>query len=426
MDIRRDPAPRAAVHSAKNSGCRAFLEYDEEGEPTHEALLLFEIGQNWWVIYTPDGDMYEEQLAVPPLRSLRIGDGRLLPAGLGVHHHRPVYKFTGPNTPVGAEFRRLLAEAETYGRDIRGALLGVLAVAAPPVGCMTADEISARRWFVVDGCSALGQWSEVGSRMISSGFAFADRAVYKNDDGEAVVLIGFLVAEAEVRLAALRASGVVTPRLEEQRLANRVAELEAIVESRNLANGSGSEDARTLAVKRGANGTRFRTWREAVDDFRVAVFSESDWLLEGPRTATWYATELGKTGMGPLARHFAWKQECRLNDDDHLNTSHETLSELFEYMGTIDQCDVPNLVAGEALARNLQFIEHEVQKKLDAKRVGAVDSEWFLGRPRRTANCLIAPELIDFVAAKSSKKYAIVKEQRKAEEERKLLRGGKT
>ena len=97
------------------------------------------------------------------------------------------------------------------------------------------------------------------------------------------------------------------------------------------------------------------------------------------------------------------------------------MSEVIELLGCVDQLDLGNLAGAEAIARHLQYHEHEVKKKQDAKR-SYDQSEHFLGRPKRTGGALIAPELLQWVADKASKDSAILKEQRKAAEERALLR----
>ena len=96
---------------------------------------------------------------------------------------------------------------------------------------------------------------------------------------------------------------------------------------------------------------------------------------------------------------------------------HETVSEIIELLGTADQLDLPNLTGVESGCRVLQFVEHEVQKKQDAKRAHD-SSEYFLARPRRAGHALICPELAEWAASRASRQNAIAKEMRKAAEER--------
>ena len=187
----------------------------------------------------------------------------------------------------------------------------------------------------------------------------------------------------------------------------------------NTTGPAGSEDARTLAVKRNSSGERFRDLRSVAEDGSPSQFP--DWALQGPRTAHWLIREMAKTGMGPVARHSTWAHENRLNDDDKVRAHHSMLSELLELFCCHDQLDPTNLMGMEALARHLQYTEHEVMRKADAKK--PYDNQmYYLGREKRTGGALVSPELTKWVADQAQRDSAILKEQRKAAEERALQR----
>ena len=76
------------------------------------------------------------------------------------------------------------------------------------------------------------------------------------------------------------------------------------------------------------------------------------------------------------------------------------------------------------MVRQLQFIEHEVKRKSEARKTHD-GSEFFLGRHRRTGGAIISPELLEWVAAKTARESSILKEQRKIADERKLQRPAK-
>ena len=95
--------------------------------------------------------------------------------------------------------------------------------------------------------------------------------------------------------------------------------------------------------------------------------------------------------------------------------------ETTELACTYDQVDISNLASMEALARHMQFIEHNVKKKKDT--VKDFDSQdYYLGRQRRTGGAIISPELLKWVAESAARDSAILKEERKAAEERALAR----
>ena len=110
-----------------------------------------------------------------------------------------------------------------------------------------------------------------------------------------------------------------------------------------------------------------------------------------------------------------------MKDDDHLCQLHEVLSEVVELLACVDQVDPGNLCGMEAAARHLQFVEYEVKKKADTKKSDS-NAEFFLGRSKRTGGALISPELLKWVSDKAAQESAVLKEQRKAAEERALAR----
>ena len=103
-----------------------------------------------------------------------------------------------------------------------------------------------------------------------------------------------------------------------------------------------------------------------------------------------------------------------------MNVLHENL-EIVELLGCVDQVDISNLAGVEATVRHLQYVEHEVKKKHDA-RTQADGSDYFSGRGRRAGGAIISPELLKWVAEKAARDASVAKEIRKAGEERSLAR----
>ena len=94
----------------------------------HERLLLERVGGVVWIVCTPDGDVYEEELAVPPLDGLRtLGPNREPPVGvppglLYVTHpwwtHEELARLVGEGQRLALESRQLRG-AEPDGRGRR-------------------------------------------------------------------------------------------------------------------------------------------------------------------------------------------------------------------------------------------------------------------------------------------------------------------
>jgi hypothetical protein len=116
-------------------------------------------------------------------------------------------------------------------------------------------------------------------------------------------------------------------------------------------------------------------------------------------------TEVSRTWMGPVARHHAWRHENRMYDDDHHAVLHELLCEILR------------------LAKLGRGGVGEVKKNIEAKKAPD-NSEFFLGRSRRTGWAVISKDLLKWVSEKATRDSAILKKQRKAAEERALLKGG--
>ena len=80
-------------------GSRVFVDYGVDAEPTHKCKPLLKchgsgVHANDYIVLTPGGDVYAEQLACPPFRSILLGDGRVLPPGLCTFSWRPVHIFS--------------------------------------------------------------------------------------------------------------------------------------------------------------------------------------------------------------------------------------------------------------------------------------------------------------------------------------------
>ncbi|CAE8641626.1 unnamed protein product, partial [Polarella glacialis] len=142
-----------------------------------------------------------------------------------------------------------------------------------------------------------------------------------------------------------------------------------------------------------------------------------DWPLEGPRTMSYWCKELAKVNLDPVARHGTWRHDNTIRDDEKMGMQHEILSDILEQALCVDQLDVSNCASFECLVRHLQLIESDVKKKVESKSPFAMN-EYFLGRNRRTGGAIISPALIKWVADKAAQDSSILKEQRKAAEER--------
>ena len=202
-----------------------------------------------------------------------------------------------------------------------------------------------------------------------------------------------------------------------------------------------SRDARILAVSGNDQGRRVRMWRDVVSELSVSPFV--DWPISGPRTTEWCLRFINRRGGGPLDHHFWWKQTHSLGRHDYGVDIHENGMRAIERAGCYDGLDLCNLACVEVMMRQLQLVEYVyAQDALAAPSTdaggkagrkgrgrgrsrGALldESAVFLSAHRDDGEMMVCPELLSFVSAEVSKDASVMKEVRKAREERKLLRG---
>jgi hypothetical protein len=402
-----------------------FVDYGVAEEPWHERLLLKRLADTLdFVILTPDLDMYVETISAPPLDAIRIcGPERALPVGLGARNGQPVHRFS--EVPSAAALKKLLAEATTLATMTMLSDAGRYGVAPSPVKPIPSSSIHlpivsprkkalGKKWVClsVDGGAALG--SEVEDSLVALHGVISGNLALVSHPTEPPFLVKLIDdADVDKELDAWKASWKAV-------LTNSPAsDGGATPREPPPAPSPPVDDARTLAIERNTNHERYRSLLSAVNAYEQNDFV--DWPLDGPRTALWLAKELSKTGMNPIGRHSHWRHETNIKDDERSGSIHELLSEVLELMITYDQLDLSNLASAETLCRHMQLIEFETKKKNDARK-GADSSEYYLGRSRRTGGNLLSPELQKHIADKASRDTSILKEQRKAAEERALTR----
>ncbi len=116
------------------------------------------------------------------------------------------------------------------------------------------------------------------------------------------------------------------------------------------AGGSGAavDDARTLAIRVVDDGVRFKDLREGT------IFCQSndvdDWLVRGPRTASWWARAVSQTANTLMAHHEKFIHHFRLGVGDPAALQHESYSRIMETMLCYDQLDISNLASAELVA----------------------------------------------------------------------------
>ena len=202
-------------------------------------------------------------------------------------------------------------------------------------------------------------------------------------------------------------------------------------------------DARLLGII-SLNGVRSRRpWREVVASLSEVPFP--DWGVEGPRTTLWCCRWIDRRGGGPLDHHRFFVMIHRLNKDSWGVTMHEFGLKALETLGSYDSLDLPNVAGIEALMREVQVVEYAYAKHdsfsgssaegADAAggknkkgrgrgRGGAAGAFGYLDEftafrgQRETGDAMVCPTLVEWVGKQVERDANILKQVRKAREER--------
>eukprot|EP00973_Karenia_brevis_P021666 2980261-Karenia_brevis.AAC.2 len=125
----------------------------------------------------------------------------------------------------------------------------------------------------------------------------------------------------------------------------------------------------------------------------------------------------------PLAHHQKWRSDCKLPLGDGGVIQHEAWCRVLYTLLTYDQVDIHNLAGAELVARQIQLLEHKYSDRMPGASDSAdSNSLLFAGSLGTRGNVCVSPLLSEWIAEESRKEAAVLKEQRKAHEERALAR----
>ena len=178
-------------------------------------------------------------------------------------------------------------------------------------------------------------------------------------------------------------------------------------------------DARVLPVRYDKNDSRFREFRDSVD--MCAEHEFSDWPVPGPKTAEWCLRFMVNRAGTPLGWHALWRSNGRLQESEHLVQQHLSYCEVLEASATYDQLNIPALAGLELVCRQIQICEDKLSHRFDDTTADAPSQDYFLmsGSTSKQQLC-VCPTLMTYITGETAKRNAILKERRKAREERVL------
>ncbi|CAK0909748.1 unnamed protein product [Prorocentrum cordatum] len=395
----------------------------------HERLLLCRVRGTTWVIVTPDGDVYPEDIRA--LGGTPCLQGSVPPA---IPANALLYRFP----PLGqlytaAEWRQVfddgIATARWRGRGWASTttllmlsrvlcVIGWVNMAGPPGRACRLDR---RQLEPAPGGPAPGmQWIAVandgqpGAPSIGSDWSV---------DATASVMGKFALVKLGTATLVLESIAVGNKK---NVLVSRMGELEQAVDRASgpglpgaglgpQANGDGpaaavplkSADAGVLPVLCDQTGQRLRAYTNAVGLLEEPRFE--DFPVVGPRTTLWLCKFIRDQGSVPRTRTEKWMRDAHVPDNDRVKHEHGSLMEILETALTYDQLDVSALASFEILSRRIQLLEEACASNPKAPRFEG--SEHFQGLGRKVA--AVAPLLTSRVALQLQGEAAIQKERRK-------------
>ena len=121
-----------------------------------------------------------------------------------------------------------------------------------------------------------------------------------------------------------------------------------------------------------------------------------------------------------MAWHQKWLTLSRLNNNDATVVAHEAWCKALEIMITYDQLSAGALASAEFIGRQIQILEDKHRDK-GTNADTQIETSLFAGARHRSGLC-ISPALAEWVAQEMRGEAAVMKERRKAREERALAK----
>lgn len=379
-------------------GSRVFVCYDLPPPALwHERYVLSQClcGQGWHIVMTPDHDIYPEQISLEnqDLAGFRIGSGQGLPFGLdGTNTYRM------RNLPPAAEMQQIRIDAMLLRQW----------------GLYLVQPLLPGRWPLFNQGMLVLLLQVMATR--ASGWWLRLKVVERGDE---VTLDGSETLQGTIGLKPDGGSWYAikfVPTADQNKYAGREA----------------AADARLLGVSFQGLSRVERVWRDVAKELSQEAFE--DWSVPGPRTSFWCCQFLNRRNGGPTDHHKWWVTNNNLTSEMWGVVEHENLTKMLDKLGRYDGLDLSNLAGAEMAFRRLQLIEYfysdkgpgsgkgsgkskEKDKKSDDLSYKA-EAAIFTGTHREFGDTMVCPDLLKYVSKEVERDAAVLKQVRKAREER--------
>ena len=153
--------------------------------------------------------------------------------------------------------------------------------------------------------------------------------------------------------------------------------------------------------------------------------------MPGPRTSAWCVRFLNRRNGGPSDHHRWWVQNHALKHDAWGVAEHDNLMKILDRLGRYDGLDLANLAGVEVAFRRLQLMymysergpgggkgSGKDEKKNHDGSLPQLEATIFSGAHKEFGDVMVAPALLEYVAKEVESEAAVMKQVRKAREER--------
>lgn len=368
-------------------GHQALLLYDMVDDPLwHARLLLAPIGHDWWVVLSPDYDIFPEQLSIgnTDLAAIRFrADSRAIPLGIAADS---LYDFN--EYPRGRDLAHLTFE----GRALAAAERAVDVVEKRPGQSQAVSPVQSAAEQSLRASARCGELPDAWPPPPPAEAMWLARSgplmkTASLEPGAWTILCGRWVERSQEALPA----------------EERTAPGRSRCSTTTMAPGCGPSPAPSRTPPRTSG--------------RSGPFG-------GRVRRPWCASSLRSSTAPPTNHHQVWRTTCKLSVSDAGLAEHECLCRALEGGACFDQINLYKSVLVETLVRKLQLIEEKHKDRMCAgpgQTEFGDDSHLFLGAESGRGVC-ISPALQAWVAGELGRESAILKERRKAREEWHLSR----
>lgn len=360
-----------------------YADYGEVPACVHTRLVLGHIQGSDYLIETPDGDRYVEQLddQNTDFTAFYVGpDDGSAPPGVAPG---TIYGF--PPMSV-AQLNARLAAGRLEAAQER-ARLGIV----DPVAGGGDNPIV---WVLAE--------------MVSN-----------HKIGERVVPPAGMVRDGEWGLMPMTNADQVTrpclvKRLRESEVASFCEDRIAVARSSEAIGGEdrlAGEDVRTLEVKYGVGGERQRSFRETIAEMVQCDFEDFPFEV---RAALPYAKAIATVAESSFGQHLGWVAQSKIPEGDRAIHENEVLSRALDLAVCYDSLNIANLASFELLVRRKQLLAEA--HSYNPGQPSYEGADHYLGTSYRPGGAIVVPELTKHVAERMHQESQVLKEKRKQAE----------